>query len=77
MIRPRKVMSFSKPDRVRERRREKEGYFMIQIKVGQQTLVTTATDVNFTNTFVQGINVMMYLYNDSQTFLVRGPLKIS
>ncbi len=55
-------MSFSKPDRVRERRgeRKEEGYFMIQIKVGQQTLVTTATGVNFTNTFVQGINVVMY-----------------
>jgi len=37
-------MSFSKPDR-----EKREGYFMIQIKVGQQTLVTTAPGVDFIN----------------------------
>jgi len=41
---PAKVMSFSKPDR-----EKREGYFMIQIKVGQQTLVTTAPGVDFIN----------------------------
>ena len=56
-----KVMSFS-----RERERD-EAYFMIQIKVGQQTLVTTAPSCKFHQHFMSSISNSFLLPNKLQT----------